>query len=128
MAAAGCLGLTALPCLAGDPVSDQVERAQMLRKLAEPPAAAAREPGAVLPPARLEVEQLEGEQRQGVVIDNDQRWRRLLGEQARSRNAPTEEPGARSVRSMRDSRFEDAQELSRRIQRQDLEYRLQLDR
>jgi hypothetical protein len=127
----GAVGLALWPGLlaslgwAGDPVSDQIERAQMLRKLAETPTAV--EPRAVLPPARLEIEQAEQEQRREVVIDNDQRWRKLLGEQARARNAPSAEPGARPIRSLLDSRFEDAQELSRRIQRQDLEYRLQLD-
>jgi hypothetical protein len=122
----GAVGLALWPGLlaslgwAGDPVSDQIERAQMLRKLAETPTAA--EPRAVLPPARLEIEQAEQEQRREVVIDNDQRWRKLLGEQARSRNAPSAGSGEQAIRSLLDSRFEDAQELSRRIQRQDLEY------
>lgn len=122
-------GLLAAPAWAGDPVSDQVERARMQRKLVETPGVEPdHSPGTALPPARLEVERLEGEQRQGIVIDNDQRWRRLLGEQAGSRNAPSDDPGARPIRDLLDSRFEDAQELHRRIQRQDLEYRLQRDR
>ncbi|MGH8632008.1 MAG: hypothetical protein ACREU7_14770 [Burkholderiales bacterium] len=121
-------GLLTSSSWGGDPASDQIERARVLRELAESSAAAATEPRVVLPPAGLEIEQLKQEQDQAVVTDNNRRWRKLLGEQARVRNLPAEEPGARQIRSLLDGRTQDAQELHRRIQRQDLEYRLQRDR
>lgn len=108
----------------GDPTSEQIERARVLRELGEIPPAADGDGRAVLPPARIEIEKLEGTQEQEATIENDQRWRNLLGDQARERNVPNPVPGAAQIRSLQDGRAQDAQDLHRRIERQDLEYRL----
>ena len=116
------------PSYGGDPLSEQVERARVLREMGETPPATDGDGRTVLPPARLETEQLDATQEQAVTIEKDQRWRNLLGDQARERNVPEPEPGSAQIRSLQDGRAQDAQELHRKIERQDLEYRMQRNR
>jgi hypothetical protein len=76
-------------------------------------------------PDRPEAARLEAAQEQAVTIDNDLRWRNLLADQVRERNASEAHQGAARIRSLLDRRADDARDLHQRIQRQDLESRLQ---
>ncbi len=123
-----CSALLASLSWGGDPASAQIERARVLREMAETSVAAAIGPRPVLAPARLEAEQLRVRQNRALANDNEVRWRRLLGEQARSSNLPSDEPGAVQIRSLVDGRLQETQNLHRRIQWQDMEHRLKRDR
>lgn len=120
----GLIGLGPQTCGA-DAASEQIERARVLRELAEssPPL---RGDGRRVPqPERPEAGQLDAAQEQAVIIDSDLRWRNLLADQARERNAPEAHQGAARIRPLLDRRGQDARDLHQRIQRQDLESRLQ---
>jgi hypothetical protein len=126
----GALLLAALAAAShgADPGAEQIERARVLREMSETSPPARDETRPVLPPARLEIEQQDAAQEQAVTIENDLRWRQLLGDQARERNLPGPTPGAAQIRSQQHGRAQDAQELHFRIQQKDLEYRLQRSR
>lgn len=114
---------SALP--AADPTAQQIERAQVLREMDEAQVKRDAEPRLSLPPASLDAKQNEAAQKAQDAAHRDARWRTLLENQSREANLPDPQPGSAPVRSLLDSRGEQAYELQRKIQNQDLQYRLQ---
>ncbi|HYM99939.1 MAG TPA: hypothetical protein VET25_09365 [Aestuariivirgaceae bacterium] len=108
-----------------DEAADQIERANLLRKLLEdiPPVRVGEpNPRAELPAARLELEQQNAAERLQVERFQDGQWRQLLESQRAS--ARRQEVAPASPRSaLTFEREQRARDLSIQIQRQDFEYR-----
>lgn len=114
----------AQPVPADEP-ADQIERANLLRKMLEDvPPAPVGEPSyrAELPAAKLEREQHNAAERQRVEQFQDAQWRRLLGSQRSSAHRQEVAPSLprSSLAFERDQRGRD---LHLQMQRQDFEYR-----
>lgn len=111
--------------VSADEAADEIERANLLRKLLEDAAPArAGEPGprAELPAARLEVEQQTAAERLQVERFQDGQWRQLLESQRASAHRPEPAPPLPGS-ALAFERERRARDLSMQIQRQDLEYR-----
>lgn len=111
-----------------DVPADQAERAKLLRELLEDaPPASPRPAPAVLPGAQLDADVQANRETLQMQQFQDGGWRRLLGEQQAGRlrqemtGMPSAGAPARAMGFERDQRMRD---LSMRIQRQDLQIRL----
>ena len=118
------LAIAAQPVPADEP-ADQIERANLLRKLLEdvPPVHVDEsDPRTELPAARLERDQHNAEERLRVEQFQDGQWRRLLESQRSSAHRQEAAPSLpRSALGFeRDQR---ARDLHLQMQRQDLQYR-----
>jgi len=83
------------------------------------------EPRPSLPPARLDAVPVEGAQKMEDAAHQDARWHRLLEHQSREANLPDPQPGSVPIRNLLENRSDQAYDLWRKIQNQELQYRLQ---
>jgi hypothetical protein len=118
LAALVCAVVVAPVAHADGLLSLQIERAFAARALEEAPAREAVIERSVLPPARLEDQPPPSIPAPEAALQQDSRWRNLLGEQMREKNLP--DPGrGTNIRNLQDARTDNARALQQRIQAQD---------
>lgn len=119
------LAIAAVP-VSADEAADQIERANLLRKLLEdgPPVRAGEASSrAELPAAKLEMERQTAAERLQVESFQDGQWRQLLESQRANAHRPDPTP-TQPRSALVFEREQSARDLSMQIQRQDLEYRM----
>ena len=123
-----CLGLILLmsvyPCAWADEAADQLERARLLRDLAETRPDLQPDPGvARLPGASIEAERAPSRDTVRRQQFEDSQWRQLLGnQQMQIHTPPTQEIPQSQWRSQTFERDRAAEELSADILRRNREY------